>query len=302
MTLRLPQLGCGAALLWTGLASSAPAPRVELHAPRDFGYTMGDIVEQEIAIDAPAGYALETGLLPKPGALTESLEVRAADWDARRRDGATAYRVTLAYQVFKGVRAAETAQVPALPLRFHGPAPLETQVPAWEFTVAPLIPPQLADAAVVIRDELPPAPLPTAPHAARLLACLAGLLALLGHLAWRRFGAGHRDLPFARAQRELRRLLRASASASPDAHRAAARRLHQALNETAGHILFAEQIGGFCQRQPKFAGLREDLAGFFALSRRLFFTAPEAPAPLDYPPARLLELCRRCAAVERRRA
>jgi mxaA protein len=286
-------------LLWSALASAAPEPRVELSAPRDFGYVMGDIIEHTVTVAVPEAYALESGFLPQPGALDEGLDVRAVDWDALRENGEIRYRIRIAYQLFKGVRTAEKALVPALPLRFRGAELPEAKIPAWEFTITPLIPPQLADESVAIREGLPPEPLAATLHERQLLIYLTGVLAVLGYLAWRRIGRTRRNQPFARAHRELKKRLRGPVS--PDTYRAAAKLLHRALDETAGRTLFAEQVGRFCESRPAFAELREDLAGFFNLSQRLFFTSPNTPIPPDYPAARLEDLCRRCVAAERRR-
>lgn len=287
------------ALSWTAWAAAAPEPRVEAFPPRDFGYVLGDLVEQRFAIAVPEAYALETGALPAPGALDENLDLHGLSWDETHAQGEARYRLRIVYQTFKGVREAEKATVPPLTLRFHGPEPLEAHTPAWEFTVAPLIPPQLPDEKVAIRAALPPVPIAMADHEGRLAAYLAALLALLGYLGWRRYAPARRDRPFARAQRALRRLLRGPAGAGADGYRAAARRLHRALDETAGGTLFAEQLAGFCAERPAFAGLAGELAEFFALSQRLFFAEPETPPPADYPAARLESLCRRCAQAER---
>jgi mxaA protein len=286
-------------LLWSALASAAPEPRVELFAPRDFGYVMGDLIEHTITVAAPDAYALETGFLPNPGILDEGLDVRAVHWNAIRENGETRYRIRIAYQLFKGVRAPEKATVPALPLRFRGSEPLEAKVPEWEFTVTPLIPPQLADENVTVKESLPPEPLAATPHKRRLLAYFSGIVAILGSLAWRRIGRTNRNRPFARAHRELKKRLRGPVSG--DAYRAAAKLLHRALDETAGRTLFAEQVGRFCANRPAFTELQEDLADFFRLSQHLFFISPDTPAPPDYPAARLEDLCRRCAMAERRR-
>ena len=301
--LRATRRRCGG---WIGLLlflaasalPAAPEPRIELAAPRDYGYVMGDLIEHTVTVSVPESYRLETAFLPRPGALDEWLDVRSADWAAERGNGEARYRIRLVYQLFKGVRGPETAVVPALPLRFVGAEPLEVKTPAWEFTVTPLIPPQLPDENVAIRDLLPPEPIATAPHWHRFWIYLAGTVAFAGWLAWRRLGGTRRARPFARAQRELKQLLRGPASS--ETYRAAATLLHRAFDETAGGALFAGQVERFCESRPGFAELREELTGFFAVSERLFFTVPEAPLPADYPIGRLERLCRRCAAVERR--
>jgi mxaA protein len=287
-------------LLGSAIAGAAPPPRIELATPRDYGYTMGDLVEQAVTVEVPEAYTLETGFLPRPGALDENLELRSSTWEESRHDGQRRYRITLQYQVFKGVRAPEAAKLMPWMLRLKGPAPMQAEVPEWNYTVIPLIPPALADEAVRVRDPLPPEPLPVMPHLWRVLAYGTGLLALLAGWAWRQYGATARNRPFARAYRELRRLARGPLL-SGEAQRAAAKRLHRALDETAGHTLFPEQLTEFCLNRPAFAHLREELAGFFAWSRHLFFAPPELPPAANLPPPRLLELCRRCARAERGR-
>ncbi len=277
---------------------AAPEPRIELAATRDYGYVMGDLIEHTLTVRVPESFALETGFLPRPGALDEWLDVRSADWTSERGNGDARYRIRLVYQVFKGVRGPEKARVPALPLRFTGPSTLEANAPEWEFTLMPLISPQLPDEAVAIRDALSPEPIATAPHWHRVWIYLAGSLALAGWLISQRLGWSRRARPFARAYRELKKLLHGPVS--PETYRSAVKLLHRALDETAGGTLFAGQVERFCESRPAFTEIREELVGFFTLSQRLFFTAPEAPAPADYPIARLESLCRRCAAMERR--
>jgi mxaA protein len=299
---RLGACAAGALLLCLpaqgAAAATEPAPRVEISPSRDYGYTMGDLVRQTIRVAVPEAYTLESGFLPKPGALDEWLEVRSVNWDREPGQGAAVYRIGMVYQVFKGVRGPEKATVPELTLRFSGPVPLEVKTPSWDFTVTPLIPPDLADAAVTIREATPPEPEATAPHRRRLALYLAGALAGAGWLAWQRLGPTRRARPFARARREVKRLLRSSES--PENFRAAAKLIHRALDETFGGTLFAGQLDRFCAARPAFAVCRDELDGFFALSQRLFFTSPEAAVTADYPAARLVELCRRCAAAERR--
>lgn len=285
-------------LAWPPLATAALSePHVELAAPRDYGYTMGDLIEHTLSVTVPKPYALETSFLPQPGVLDEWLEVRSVDWQAEPEEGAIRYRIRIIYQLFKGVRSLESAAVPALPLRLSGPEPLEIKAPEWPFTVTPLIPQNQPDEAVAIREISPPAFLPTEAHWRRLWAFLTGATLAAAWLIWRKLAGSHGSQPFHRARRELKAWLRGPAS--PENYRAAARILHQALDETAGHTVFAGELNGFCTERPAFAELREELADFFGLSERLFFTAPDAPVPTDYPATRFAELCRRCAAAER---
>jgi mxaA protein len=99
--------------------------------------------------------------------------------------------------------------------------------------------------------------------------------------------------PFGQVWRQLRRL--PDAPASP-AWRDACRQVHQALNRSAGEVVFETGLQRFVDRQPRFRGLRDDIAWFLARSRREFFAA-SAQEPGDAQALR--ELCRRLRDAER---
>lgn len=275
--------------------------RIEPSAPRNFGYVIGDPVEYEVRISVPETYALEAEYLPKPGTLAEWLDLRAISWTRTDSKGAAQYRLRLAYQVFKGVRQPEKLTIPALTIRFHGQTPFEVQTDPWEIVVAPIIPPDVSDENVELRRFAYPERLSLAPHRLRLLAYLGGALIALTILAWQ-----HGRLPFfknatppfVRTLREFKKLSREPGDA--EAFRKAVKLLHRALDETYGFRLFAEELETFLTSRPAFVELRDELKHFFALSQRVFFTAPDAPIPADYPLPRLETLCRSCVAAERR--
>jgi mxaA protein len=294
---RRPTAWLAVFLLWPLLSSAASPGRLAATVPPDRPYGMGGVLEQTLVVAVPKAYALESGFLPQPGALDDWLEVRSLDWSRETGDFETTYRIRIAYQLFKGLRTEERAVIPGLPVRFDGPEPLELRGPELPVRLAPLIPPNLPDESVGIRDEAPPELRPVAGHWRRFWLCLSAALAGSGFLAWLRLDQALRAQPFGRAHRKLARLRRGAAT--PEAVRTATRLIHRALDETAGETLFAGQVGAFCEARAGFAGLRDDLAGFFAASRRLFFTAPDSPPPENYSLERLAELCRRCAAAER---
>lgn len=286
-----------AAVLSTAVAAE-PDIRAELSAPRDFGYVMGDLIEHSIEVSVPKGYVLETEFLPKPGAFDEWLDVRAVDWREDRNGDTGRYRIRVTYHLFKGVRNSEKAGIPPLPIRFRGPQPLEVKAPAWEFTVIPIIPPQLDDERIGLRGPLPAPLAPTQEHRARLFGYGGGMLAAGAVLVWLRHARMRHAAPFARALVDVKALLHGAPG--PDRYRDAVRRLHRALDETAGHTVFADQVDAFLARHPAFSGLRDELAHFFALSQCLFFLEPAAAPPPEYPARRLQDFCRRGAEMERR--
>lgn len=289
------------------LACSAPQAEeavrsLSVQPARDYGIVLGEVLRSEIRVAVAKGFSLETAALPQAGsAVDDVLELRELAWDRQDQAEATVYTLRLAYQVFKGVRTAESVEVPALPLRFgRGAEVAEAQAPAWRFTLNPLIPAQTPDEAVAVRPGLPPPPLVPDKHAAWLLACLAGL----GGLGvWQARALGlppfHRHAPpFARALVGLRRLGRRQAL-DGGAWRQALRLVHRALDETAGRVVTGGQLERFLLEQPQFAGLRAELRQFFAVSEALFFADRSLP-PEDYAWGRLEALCRQLASAGRR--
>jgi mxaA protein len=120
---------------------------------------------------------------------------------------------------------------------------------------------------------------------------------LLGYLGlvylWLPWWAPRRR-PFGVAWRALRQ----ADPASAEQRRETFRRLHGALNQTAGRVVFESDLGSFIAQHPQFASLREELANFFQRSREQFFagaTPSEDPGDSDW----LLRFCRACRDAER---
>jgi len=171
-------------------------------------------------------------------------------------------------------------------------------VDAWPITVAPLVQPE-APARRGLGDLQPdhrPFTIDLAAAQRWLrgwLALAAGALLALTVLHVAMPVLDRRRLPFAQAFAELRRL-------PPDADTArwrdACRRLHRALDRSAGEVVFERGLQRFVGARPAFVPLHDDLKRFLQLSRREFF----AGAARDAADAGwLLELSRRCRDAER---
>lgn len=255
---------------WPELPPSVRA--IELAAPRDFGYVMGEPIHHEITVKIAHPFALEADFLPQPGsAVNDWLEIRQSRWTREDQGSERIYRISLTYQVFKGVRETETVTVPVLPLRFsNGNDSTEIEVPAWNFTLTPLISPKIPDENVTLRGDLPP--VENTEHPGWLAGFSVAVIGLLVYALWRLglppFRAA-RAAPFARARQALKRLRRQPPTL--DTCGTAFRLVHQAINETAGHPVFSKHLDRFLHERREFEGLREQLEAFFATSQRLFF-------------------------------
>ena len=146
-----------------------------------------------------------------------------------------------------------------------------------------------------LRPDREPPRIDTTAARTRIVVEVGIALLLLGYLAniylvmpW----SAQRRRPFGRTWKVLRSL-----PANPDAaqRRAAFERVHAALNETAGEVLFEPGLARFIASQPRFAALQGEIARFFAVSRAEFFAGRSDAADVDW----LRAFGRRCRDVER---
>jgi mxaA protein len=280
--------------------SAAAAPEVlsaSSDEPRAFGYVVGDVVSRRIALQVPAGLKLDEDSLPRAGARGRAMELQRVVLHHSLRGVPDALQ--LDYQIFLAPRELRVLEMPPIELRFEGsPRPQTLRIDAWPVTVGPLAPvePSTREGLGEMRPDREPPRIDTTAARLRLLVEGGAMLLLLGYLAnvylllpW----SARRRRPFGRAWTVLGAL-----PARPDAaqRRAAFERVHAALNETAGEVLFEPGVDRFIVLRPRFAPLRDELVRFFAASRAEFF----AGGSDDAVDARwLLAFCCRCRDLER---
>lgn len=280
------------------IAGDQALPRFEVREPRAYGHVVGDVLERRIAIELPADSQLVEKSVPGPGRAGRWLELQGAH--VSRTPGVGSHRVEIAlrYQIVNAPREVLTLALPEVSLQLSGGTVSRVDVPDWPITVGPLTP-----ATILARgplDEMQPDAQPVGIDTGALerrlaaYAVAAGALALF--LVYRLWGipflARGRG-PFARAYGRVRKLARRN---DPGAVQDALRRMHRALDESAGRAVFKGELQSFLERRPRFAPLAPDLERFFDLSRSEFFgEGAEQPRSLSW----LEDLCRRCRNVER---
>ena len=276
--------------LASGAASALPLQTVE---PRPFGYTVGDALVRRVVVERGSDATVDPASLPKPG--------RYGRWFALREATAVPDGVRLVYQLVNAPLQPAQENLPSLSLRVIGPDGRASEASIGPFTVTMSPVAHFGPDDVIqtsdLRPDLEPPPIDTRSRRQRVFAYAAALLALAGaqlapalarRLGWRRAG------PFARAWRALRRApLRGDDAA---ARHGALRRLHQALDETAGRTLALDNVEGLLDAQPWLEPARQTVQLLLADSRAAFFG--EAAPP---PRARLLSLAAQLAELERRR-
>jgi mxaA protein len=210
--------------------------------------------------------------------------------------------LTLGYQVFLSPREVRTLEMPPVLLRFTGgPRPQTLRIDAWPVTVAPLVPLEVSPRHGLgsLRPDAAAPLIDTRASRWRLAVygvVAAALLAYLAHVYLALPWLARRARPFGRAWLALRGL---SASSSSDELRVAMQRMHQALNTTAGRVVFENGVDGFVETHPRFGPLRADLLDFFARSRREFFGDARGGLGDAVEASWLLALCRRARDAER---
>jgi mxaA protein len=287
-----------ALILGAGGAGTVTMPTARVQEPRAFGYSIGDVATRAVTLELPAGYELDEASLPQASGQGRSIELRRVSqrspWQATGRR----YELTLEYQVLLSPPELRALELPPVILRVKGPQRVEElRIDAWPLVVAPLSPlePRLREGLGEMRPDAPPPLFDTSGVRTRMLAYGAVALLLLGYLVHVYFGlpwAARRRRPFAAAWRRLHGLPRA---ASAGQREEAFRHLHEALNQTAGRVVFETDLDRFIEAHPRFAGLRDELLLFFQRSHAQFFSG----VPAEEHDRWLVGFCRQCRDVER---
>ncbi|HET7793962.1 MAG TPA: hypothetical protein VFL64_11320, partial [Rhizobacter sp.] len=273
-------------------AQAADTLRATTIEPRAFGYHVGDVLERELIVHAPEGFVLDETKLPRPGARGKAVELQSVSRRSRAEGGGTRHELRLSYQVFFSPPEVRTLEIAPFSLGFQGEGREQLlRVDAWPVTVSPLVPTEVSprEGLGELRPDLAPPRLDTQPAQRRLWAYGVVLLLCAVYLGQVYLVApwwDSRKLPFAHAWRHL----------PGDKPRAAFQRVHDALNQTAGEVLFEHGVDRFVAAQPRYAKLRAELLAFFQHSRREFF-AGEQPTASDG--RWLIEFCRKCRDAER---
>ena len=280
-------------------AQAADGPRVEASEPRAFGYQLGDLVQRNVSVHAPDGWRLDEATLPRPGGRGQALELRRAVIQTQSEPGGRRHDLVLEYQVFLSPATVRTIEIAPMRLRFDGAGRSEELlVEAWPVTVAPLAPVLVSPRRGLgeLQPDRDPPLIDTSLRQLRLIGWSTAMALVLGWLAWLHLGLpwrAARNQPFGRAWRVLRDL----PLDLPEVQwRSAVRLFHEALNRSAGEVLFEPGLERFLADRPAFHGVRDDLVRFMRLSRALFFAdAPRANGDAAW----LVELGRRCRDAER---
>ncbi|MGH8172046.1 MAG: hypothetical protein ACREPX_02795 [Rhodanobacteraceae bacterium] len=257
-------------------ARAADAGDVEVAVTlRDSGYLLGDLIEERIEVELPAGARIEAESLPLPGRVAPWLEVRSTRVEPAKVPGAQAFVVT--YQIFAEVDEARRVPLPAFKFRVRdGETARVVDVHAQSFLLSPALPSSLTDEDREIRPSPAPRELAQSKFIAGALASLAFALACGVYLLWRYDRLPflpHSQGPLARTWRRWRRR---TDSLSDAEGTALLRDMHAALNGSAGETLYPSTLQRLFERAPYLAPLRAQIETVFDASWAHFYGTGDA--------------------------
>ena len=230
---------------------------------RAFGYTIGDVLEQKIALHE--GDVVIT--------LQELPDIqREGRWLTRQQadvsdDGRW---LTIRYQIINSPASVRIITTPALALKNEQEQ--QISVSPWSFSIAPLTPVEPADEASMPEmqaDWRPEAPTSVALwHNIRLLLACLILTLLLWSVWWFMRGiADARSLPFARAFRTIRQHKGGNASETSSNWLA----LHRAFDQLSGRSIGRDSIEALVKNTHWLTPFKSDIQAFYKASSMRFF-------------------------------
>ena len=244
-----------------------------INPTRAFGYNLGDVIEQSVSLQR--GDAIHS---------LQQLPVvqREGRWVARNSVtlSADGHWLEMRYQIINAPPDTRTISLPTLSLPTD--ADINIEVPAWSFSIAPLLPAATAqDNALPIMqpDWQPPQPV-TSQIVRRMLifTALLGLLLLLwaAWWVWRNWREA-RSLPFARAWHLLRQYNHGVKEDAAPAWLV----LHRAIDQCAGRSMSSGSIDELLTSVRWLEPFRSELHSFYQHSTQRFFSPDTQPASFD---------------------
>lgn len=279
---------------------------------KDIGYVVGDVLTRNITLTIKKPYYLVEESLPIIGFEKtyrgQPIGVYLNGLKHTKKDVGEqiVHHLTLDYQIFTSSVVAKRAAVLAEYVRLVNTSDKEDlvkyRIPMWEFVISPLS----VFGQIKVEDDMSqfrgPMLLDASNEKRRfktllvfLTLSLLGLLYILGKSAWLPRMGG----PFAKAYRAIKKQANLPQGATSEGVRYAVSSMHSALNTSAGHSLFADNLDQFLAKKPAFKAIEAEMQQFFGLSNQVFFE-PNAKYTLGSEPLTWLkQFCRRCRDCER---
>ena len=276
-------------------ANGVAVEKINITQPREFGYQLGDIFDRQLSLELRNPYVFVEDSLPQPSRLNRWIAFHSFDLESTRRQASVVYDITLRYQVTNVETNIVDAGVPSHLLKItNGDETLTFLVPPSRTTIAPFGNTQSTELAADITPQLVSVGL-------NKIVMLGVLLAssLLGYW-WFQWGLFRRKTvaPFNHCYRRVKQL--GNEAISDPNYASLLREVHHAFNQTAGQIIFPENLQEFLENHQNFAPVHAEIAEYFSHTNAYFFGATKLNAK-KLPNEQLRHLLKQCAAAERKR-
>lgn len=290
------------------LCSTVVLAQVELISMdrgREFGITVGDELIHRYTILSAEHMVLTESSLPVARELSYWLDLKQVNIEKEEQKNGTIYHLTLTYQTFYApldIRRLTTDEISIDFVNSQTEQGYTLLLPEWRFTMSPLKEIQPSgvgangQAMKFMQDSVVPDSIAITAVKNRLL--LASSLVLLASLLliWL---SGYLSFwqisPFLKAKKHIKRLVKDDVN-NQDTLQACLMVLHQAINQRAGHIVFADKLALFLKEYPQFQHLNLELDAFLLHSRSVFFLGEAADSKLT---KQWLSLCDKLAAADK---
>jgi mxaA protein len=278
---------------------------IEQNPTRDAGYVVGDKLERTITLTVKKPFQLVKESIPIVGyehryrGQISGIELTDIDMVEDESSTNTKYVIHLTYQVFTVSKLAKPAILRGEIVKIRNTTNKDFwqyRIPHFNFRISPLS----VFGSVNLKQELSPfiEPLKLSEQQPRqylyvaagvLGASLLGLLYILGTNTWLpRMGGA-----FAKTYRAIRKT-----DNSTDGLKQALTSMHQAINKTAGHSVFAQTVDTFVSEKPAFQSVKSEIDTFFSLSKNVFFEEANDSKTTEHK-TWLLAFCRNMRDCER---
>lgn len=265
--------------------------------PREFGYHIGDKFRRLITLTLNKPYVLDETSLPKPGKMIPWLNIEAPKVEVNEGQQTRTYRIALSYQI-------TNIDKDALDIGVEGH---EISIKNGQEKLTLLIQPVRIQAGTIVDSKASlnagdlqanAAPLAINLTSNRVLAFASMLIACIVTFLLTTFGSPFSiEQPvFTRAYRKLSKLPAESWSA--EQYDEALKETHQAFNETAGRVVFTEDVSAFINKNPAFKNSSQQISRFFKHSNDFYFSGLETTQQA-FPPGELIKLIKQCSAHEK---
>ena len=285
-----------ACLCWCySTLGTAQSPVLDMNVvqPEAGPYHIGDKFSRTLELSLAPPYKLDETSLPGPRVLPPWLRVEKPFIEKSTLTNGTRYAIELTYQIVNidpkmldiGV-SSHIIEIYAADERYT------LLIPATRVRAEPII----ADGARDVQPNAMPMLVTNSPRRVvgyGVLFCVS-LLGLL--LAFFGIPFCQPRPPFARLYRHLRR--NSKSKWSEQEYQQTLRAIHRAFDETAGHVIFADELKMFFAKNPAFIPLTSNIERFFEHTYQYFYRGGEMTSP-TLSTAEIIDLVSRCDAVER---